>query len=560
MARMTLVACVLVALSCVSHAAVTEQQHMTLSDSDKRELMGFFHHLEEGLHHLGHDIHKDWDHLKHDVEGVAHKVGEDVHHLEQRVGHGIHDLVHDIGNGFEHVWHEIGDVAIEVWHDAEKGLKFVMQIYNKFEAGLLKVNEKLFGKKLGYILDKIENAAIDQIPGVGTIVKVIAAGEDITSDIKNAKQCWQAKNWECVAGAVTSAVTTVADGVTASISSAQGVVNGIEEGLKIAGKVVTVGVDIDSDYKAVKSAIGEFKDHDLTVADAVDLVNSLGSSIDSMAQVLEGVLPSDWSGAVHVLKAAVAGTNVVVKVVDDADTIYLDGVQISKYVGEMKSCFDRHDYLCVGKEIAGMIGELGQAVATVENDLPAQDQSEAMKNLASALVSAGSDAQTVLNVADAIKGDAKQFQSALKYFSAPVTVARVKQGLSALSSVLSELASQITELDPLLHGKLLSVVQSLEHDATVASTDLNRGVEVIASGQQVWSDLQAAAADFKAHKWAAFAQDIATVCNDIVQGIQEQTQSMKEVVAALLKVSKDGIEPLSKEAVILSQQKDQVWQ
>jgi len=523
-----------VALVSGANAASAPQR---LSSADQRELMGFVEHI---AHDIGHDIHKAVDHIESEVDKIAQDVSSDVRDLEELVGHGISDLVHDVGAGFERIAQEVGSAVDDVWKDAVNGLQFIMKTYTKFEAGLLKINEKLFGAKLGYILDKIENAAIDQIPVVGTVMKVVADGVEITQQVKNAKACWKAHNWECVAGAVTSAVTQVATSVTGNLADGSSILKGITEGLGIADKVVTVGVDLEADYKAVKLVVGEFKDHDLTVADAVQLVNSLGSSIDSMASVIESILPSDWSVAVHGLKIAVADVNVVVKSVDEADQIYLDGVQISNYIAQMKTCLDTHDYLCVGKEIAGMIAEVGRGVATFEGDLTTKYRSEAMENLAQALVTVGTDASTVMSVADDMKADAKQFEQALQYFQTPVTVARVKQGLALLSQTLSQWAGQVAQLDPMLHGKLLAVVDSLQHDATVVASDVNRGVEVIASGQQVWADLQQAAADYHAHNWQAFAHDIANVCNAIATGIQEQTDSMSAIVATLLEVSKDA--------------------
>ena len=99
-------------------------------------------------------------------------------------------------------------------HSLTQVVKVIVKIVHKAELALLKINDKLFGPMLGPIMDKLEMALIESIPGVGQVVKVVVEGVDIADKVDAVGKCWKARDFGCVGNAVGGIVEDVSGAMT----------------------------------------------------------------------------------------------------------------------------------------------------------------------------------------------------------------------------------------------------------------------------------------------------------------------------------------------------------
>merc|ERR1711871_1765110 len=202
------------------------------------------------------------------VEQLAQGFEKDV----AKVEHAIAEIPSDLESELTKLETFIDKIDNQA--DLEKAVKAIGDFILKFQPWLVKVNSKVFGPELAPILEKLELAAVEQVPVVGTVFKVLVEGVDIYDDIKGMRTCIKSKDYLCAGKDLLKLFSTVSGIMEADFSNMKDIIKGMEKVESVMGAGLDVAETISQDVPKLKDMFTKLKKP--SAKDVIDAVADLG--------------------------------------------------------------------------------------------------------------------------------------------------------------------------------------------------------------------------------------------------------------------------------------------
>merc|ERR1711871_1669171 len=479
----------LVALACLAFPAAAHGGGSVFSH--KRQLLGVFDDLKSMLNKLASGFEKDIHKVEHALAEIPSDLEVELTKLETFID------------------------KIDNQEDLKTAVKAIGDFILKFQPWLVKVNSKVFGPELGPILEKLELAAVEQVPIVGTVFKVVVEGVDIYDDIKGMRDCIKDKDYLCAGKDLLSLFTAVSGVMEADFSNMKDVIKGLEKVEKVMGAGIDAAETISEDIPKLKDMFDTL--HHPSVQDVISAVSDLGDVCVDIVTMAKNVDPS----VVAKFKAVAARFKTEIAVAKDIRYVWVAGTDIWPTLQNAESCWKSKDYVCVGTDIAKII----QVVDGVLDD-----HFKACNKVATALAKVGD----AVNVAVDVEEMYKDFDSAFNYLKDP-TPSNIAQAAGQLSAALTTMSSGISTVNEAVGSDVSSFAKKLTADLKVVSDDAGKAKQILVSGIDIYSAFQAAQKCWASKDYDCLADQIKRMIQDVSAAAGE-FDSMKQFCAALAKV------------------------
>merc|ERR1711871_1104364 len=488
-ARAPVFVLLLVALACLAFPAAAHGGGSVLSH--KRQLLGVFDDLKSMLNKLASGFEKDIHKVEHALAEIPSDLEVELTKLETFID------------------------KIDNQEDLKTAVKAIGDFILKFQPWLVRVNAKVFGPELAPILEKLELAAVEQVPVVGYVFKVLVEGVDIYDDIKGMRDCIKDKDYLCAGKDLLALFSTVSGIMEADFSNMKDVIKGLEKVEKVMGAGIDAAETISEDIPKLKDMFDKL--HHPSVQDVISAVSDLGDVCVDIVTMAKNVDPS----VVAKFKAIAARFKTEVAVAKDIRYVWIAGTDIWPTLQNAESCWKSKDYVCVGTDIAKMI----QAVDSVLDE-----HFKACNKVATALADVGD----AVNVAVDTEEMYKDFDSAFNYLKDP-TASNVAEAAGQLSAALTTLSSGINTVNTALGGNVGDFAKKLTAELKVVSDDAGKAKQVLVSGIDIYGAVQAAEKCWANKDYACLAEQIKRMIKDVSAAAAE-FNSMKSFCAGLAKV------------------------
>merc|ERR1711871_276750 len=482
----------LVALACLAFPAAAHGGGSVFSH--KRQLLGVFDDLKSMLNKLASGFEKD-------IHKVEHALAEIPSDLEVELTK-LKTFIDKIDNQ----------------EDLKTAVKAIGDFILKFQPWLVKVNSKVFGPELGPILEKLELAAVEQVPIVGTVFKVVVEGVDIYDDIKGMRDCIKDKDYLCAGKDLLSLFTAVSGVMEADFSNMKDVIQGLAKAESALGAGIDIAETISEDVPKFEAMFKKL--HDPSVQDIIDAVSDLaGICIDfvTLAKNIDPDVVAKWKAVAARFKSEIA-------VAEDVRYVWIAGTDVYPMLKNARMCWDDKDYVCVGKDV-------GQIVTAVESVV--EDHFQSINKVAQVLAKVDDAVNVAVDVEEVYK-DLDQVFDLLQ--SDPPTADDVEQAASKLSDALELLGEGVSTVSSDTGGSVSPFAKKLASDLKVVSDDVGKARQVLVSGIDVFSDLQAAKKCWTSRDYPCLAEEVQKMIT-AVSAAASEFDSMKLFCAALAQVS-----------------------
>merc|ERR1711871_1930118 len=439
-------------------------------------------------------IHWPWEHHIH-LKTVLTTIAHGLEKGAKKVEHWVESIPQKMDGALVKLEGDFKSFA----KNARKVLKSIGTFVKNFQPWLVKLNTKIFGKRLGPILEKLEMAGIESIPGVGTAVKILVDGVDVYNDVKGIDTCLKSKDYDCVGKDLLNVLTTVDGIMVNNFKGMKSVITGLNDAIKVVKGGLEVEEAVEKDFPLLKDAFDLLEKKPLKAQDAIKAVYDLS---EVTADVGSAILGAD-SGVVSKWKVASKRLKELVAVSKDVQAIYVAGTDIYPELKKAKSCFKDRKFVCVGKEVAAILNQVDSvimahftAVSGVAKDLA---------KVASGVTIAVDTEQTY-----------EQFKAAFEEFSeSPLKVEDVEQGLAELSSAAESLSSEIESANQLVGGRLKDFSKYASTELIRVSKVSDEVDKVLVAGVDIKSKLLNAKTCWHEKNYACVASDLSAISQDV---------------------------------------------
>merc|ERR1711871_455159 len=441
-------------------------------------------------------IHFHWPwhhhiHLKTLLSKIAHSFEKDV----KKVEHWVESIPQKMDGALVKLEGDFKSLA----KDARKVLKSIGTFVKNFQPWLVKLNTKIFGKRLGPILEKLEMAGIESIPGVGTAVKILVDGVDVYNDVKGIDTCLKSKDYDCVGKDLLNVLTTVDGIMVNNFNGMKSVITGLNDAIKVVKGGLEVEEAVEKDFPLLKNAFDLLEKKPLKAQDAIKAVYDLS---EVTADVGSAILGAD-SGVVSKWKVASKRLKELVAVSKDVQAIYVAGTDIYPELKKAKSCFKDRKFVCVGKEGAAILNQVDSVI--MDHFAAVSGGAKDLAKVASGVTIAVDTEQTY-----------EQFKAAFEEFSeSPLTVGAVEQGLAELSSAAGSLSNEIESANQLVGGRLKDFSKYASSELIRVSKVSDEVDKVLVAGVDIKSKLLNAKTCWHEKNYACVASDLSAISQDV---------------------------------------------
>merc|ERR1711871_27414 len=442
-------------------------------------------------------IHWPWEHhihLKTVLTRIAHGLEKDA----KKVEHWVESIPQKMDGALVKLEGDFKSFA----KDARKVLKSIGTFVKNFQPWLVKLNTKIFGKRLGPILEKLEMAGIESFPGVGTAVKILVDGVDVYNDVKGIDTCLKSKDYDCVGKDLLNVLTTVDGIMVNNFKGMKSVITGLNDAIKVVKGGLEVEEAVEKDFPLLKDAFDLLEKKPLKAQDAIKAVYDLS---EVTADVGSAILGAD-SGVVSKWKVASKRLKELVAVSKDVQAIYVAGTDIYPELKKAKSCFKERKFVCVGKEVAAILNQVDSVI---------MDHFTAVSGVAKDLAKVASGVTIAVDTEQTYE----QFKDAFGYLAkTPLTVESVEKGLQELSSAAGSLSNEIEAANKLVGGHLKDFSRfssELIHVSTVVSNGAKEAGEVLVAGVDIKSQLLNAKTCWHEKDYTCVANDLSAIAQDV---------------------------------------------
>merc|ERR1711871_1119021 len=470
---------------------------------------------DELLHWHPH-FHIHWPHIHIHLSSVLKRIAHGFEKDVKKVEHWVSQIPQKLDGELVKLENDFKDLA----RSARKVLKSIGTFIKNFQPWLVRLNSRIFGPVLGPLLEKLELAGIEAIPGVGTAVKILVDGVNIYDDVKNMEGCFKTKDYDCVGKDLLGVLTTVDGIMVDNFSGMKSVITGINDAVKVVKGGLEVEEAIEKDFPKLKEAFQLMDAKPLKADHVITAVYDLSVVTGDIGGAIMGAdngIVKKWTGASKKLKELVA-------ISTDVQAAYVAGKDIMPELKTAKNCWHHHDFTCVGKQIAAILNEVDGVI---------MDHFTAVKGVANALANVADGINVAIDTEQAFKDMEAAFKS---FETKPLSAAAVETGMKQLSAASSAFADEVKAANRLLGGKIANFADKCEHVLHVISNDAGEADKVLVMGIDVAKQMKAAAACWRAKDYSCVAMDIENMANDVEEAAG-QFDSLKKFSAAMAKVS-----------------------